>query len=135
MHPSQRYKLLQDRSSGVPAQALLDAAKLAGLNVMGLIHSHAAAALQVGAVAVAGRCLLYRLELLTFWYNLGAMSANAMEQGAERHDASAAARRAERGAKRSPATLAACARPASPRHASKRACVLAPHLYELAVRH
>lgn len=29
-------------------QALLDAAKLAGLNVMGLIHSHAAAALQYG---------------------------------------------------------------------------------------
>ncbi|PSC68342.1 heat shock 70 kDa 17 isoform A [Micractinium conductrix] len=50
-------------------QALLDAAKLAGLNVMGLIHSHAAAALQYGIE----RDFTNRTETIVL-YDLGAAS-------------------------------------------------------------
>ncbi|KAI3435832.1 hypothetical protein D9Q98_001890 [Chlorella vulgaris] len=53
-------------------QALLDAAKLAGLNVMGLIHNHAAAALQYGI----DRDFANHTETLVV-YDLGAASLQA----------------------------------------------------------
>lgn len=53
-------------------QALLDAAKLAGLNVMGLIHNHAAAALQYGIE----RDFTNRTETVVL-YDLGAASLQA----------------------------------------------------------
>ena len=56
---------------GVPQrQALLDAAKLAGLNPMALIHNHAAAALQYGIE----RDFTNKTEDVVF-YDLGASSA------------------------------------------------------------
>ncbi len=53
-------------------QALLDAARLAGLNPMGLIHSHAAAALQYGIE----RDFTNRTELVAF-VDVGATSVEA----------------------------------------------------------
>ena len=53
-------------------QALLDAAKLAGLSVMGLVHSHAAAALQYGIE----RDFTNRTETVVL-YDLGAASLQA----------------------------------------------------------
>jgi hypoxia up-regulated 1 len=53
-------------------QALLDAARLAGLSVLGLVHSHAAAALQYGIE----RDFANRTESLVL-YDLGAASLQA----------------------------------------------------------